>query len=175
MRRTSAPAEEGERFESLDSALAPFSSLGALIARDREMAHYLAIHKLQYERLRRQSGLCIPQARFGMLRSARLRVLHRIEPVLFQERIPGTTLWDIFDFTALQVKARWQRHLPAISAQLSNLLDSRLLKHIDWNIQNFVFDERDERLFYVDLKPTTFVARSSNEHNLKGIREYFLA
>jgi hypothetical protein len=26
----------------------------------------------------------------------------------------------------------------------------------------------------VDMKPTTFVARESNEHNLKGIREYFV-
>ena len=49
-----------------------------------------------------------------------------------------------------------------------------LLTHIDWNIQNFVFREADQRLFYVDLKPTTFVATHSNEHNLKGIREYFV-
>ena len=58
--------------------------------------------------------------------------------------------------------------------QLGNLLDSPLLAHIDWNIKNFVFRERDERLFYVDLKPTTFVAAGGNERNLKAIREYFV-
>jgi hypothetical protein len=52
--------------------------------------------------------------------------------------------------------------------------DSNLVNHVDWNIQNFVFREPDQRLFYVDLKPTTFVAIQSNEHNLKGIREYFV-
>ena len=69
---------------------------------------------------------------------------------------------------------QWWPFLPAISAQLERLLDSRLLNHIDWNIKNFVFRESDERLFYVDMKPTTFVATHSNEHNLKGIREYFI-
>ncbi len=48
------------------------------------------------------------------------------------------------------------------------------LDHIDWNIQNFVFREKDARLFYVDMKPTTFVAKESNEQNLKGIRDYFV-
>ena len=43
--------------------------------------------------------------------------------------------------------------LPAISARLSSLLDSGLQHHIDWNIQNFVFDELTGQLFYVDLKP----------------------
>jgi hypothetical protein len=37
-----------------------------------------------------------------------------------------------------------------------------------------VFDEAAGQLFYVDLKPTTFVARQSNEQNLDGIRRYFL-
>ncbi len=56
----------------------------------------------------------------------------------------------MFDFSALEVTKRWWPFLPAISAQLARLLDSALLTHIDWNIQNFVFRESDERLFYVD-------------------------
>ena len=55
-----------------------------------------------------------------------------------------------------------------ISRQLSNLLDSGLRDHIDWNIKNFVFDEAAGRLFYVDLKPTTFVARESNNRIWRG-------
>jgi hypothetical protein len=34
---------------------------------------------------------------------------------------------------------------------------SGLRDHVDWNIQNFVFEESSECLFYVDLKPATFV------------------
>ena len=47
-------------------------------------------------------------------------------------------------------------------------------QHVDWNIQNFVFRATDQRLFYVDVKPTLFVGAESNEQNLKGIREYFV-
>ena len=46
--------------------------------------------------------------------------------------------------------------------------------HIDWNIKNFVFDEAAGQLYYVDLKPTIFVARQSNGQNLEGIRRYYL-
>jgi hypothetical protein len=163
--------EHAERFEELESTLERFSDLQQLVATP-EMAHYLVVHKIQYERLRAELAVYIPSARFGALRSSRF--LGKLEPVLFQERIPGTTLWEMFDFAGGQVLPRWRPSLPTISAQLSRLLDSCLLNHIDWNIHNFVFHDPDQRLFYVDLKPTTFVARDSNEHNLKGIREYFL-
>ena len=101
-------------------------------------------------------------------------IFRSLEPALFQERVPGTTLWQMYDFAVLQVRPQWRPFLPAIAAQLSKLLDSGLVNHVDWNIQNFVFDEQKGRLFYVDLKPTILVARQSNEHNLQGIRDYFL-
>jgi hypothetical protein len=139
-----------------------------------ELAHYLAVHKLQYERLRKQAAVQIPEARFGALCSVRHKILRRFEPLMLQARIPGTTLWKMFDFSALRVLPAWRPFLPAISARLSELLTSPVVNHIDWNIQNFVFDETTESLFYVDLKPTTFISRASNEHNLKGIRDYFV-
>ena len=52
--------------------------------------------------------------------------------------------------------------------------DSPLAEHVDWNIRNFVFDAPSARLFYVDMKPTTFVPRYSNEHNIQGIHRYFI-
>ncbi len=61
---------------------------------------------------------------------------------------------------AQRVLPRYQAFLPAISMQLCELLDAGLTNHIDWNIKNFVFDESEERLFYVDLKPTVFVAKA---------------
>ena len=42
-------------------------------------------------------------------------------------------------------------------------------------VQNFVFHGAEQRLYYVDSKPTTFVARSSNDVNLAGLRTHFLA
>src|SRR5262249_24939025 len=114
----------------------------------------------------------IPPARFAVVRAGRWT--RRFEPAVFQARVPGTTLWDMFDFQSVEVMPRWRAYLPAISAQLSSLLDSTLVDLIDWNIQNFVFAEPERRLFYVDLNPSTFVVRHSNEQNLTGIRDYFL-
>ena len=164
--------EDSERFERLDSTLKRFPEFLQLGAANREVVHYLAVHRIQYERLRTEAAVDIPAARFALLRSGRL--IRKLEPVIFQQRVEGTTLWEMFDFSALEVTQRWWPFLPTISAQLSRLLDSVLLTHIDWNIQNFVFREVDQRLFYVDVKPTTFVAIHSNEHNLNGIRQYFV-
>jgi hypothetical protein len=93
---------------------------------------------------------------------------------MFQERVRGVTLWSMFDFEGDRMLPKWQPFLPAIGGQLWELLEANLIEHIDWNIKNFVFDEREERLFYVDLKPTVFVARRGNEQNLQGIRDHFL-
>jgi len=169
------PLEPSERFEQLRATLEPFPGFGQLIAVDAELAHYLAVHKLQFERLRGQTAVEIPLAKFALLESSGLRAPKGYDPVLFQERVRGTTLWSMFDFAAERVLRRWQPSLPAIASQLAELLDAGLTDHIDWNIKNFVFDETEGRLFYVDLKPTLFVAKRSNAQNLKGIRRHFLA
>jgi hypothetical protein len=168
------PLEDAERFSRLHETLESFPELKPLTRISSDLAHYVAVHKLQYERLRKQTAVQIPEARFGALCSVRHKILRRFEPLMLQARIPGTTLWKMFDFSALQVLPAWRPFLPTISARLSELLSSPLVNHIDWNIQNFVFDETAESLFYVDLKPTTFISRVSNEHNLKGIRDYFV-
>jgi len=164
--------EDSERSEALAQTLHRFPEFLELGEVPRETVHYLAVHRLQYERLRVEAAVNVPAARFALLRSGKL--FPKLAPVFFQEAIDGTTLWQMFDFSAQEVTKRWWPFLPAISAQLERLLDSPLLDHIDWNIQNFVFREKDERLFYVDMKPTTFVAKESNEQNLKGIRDYFV-
>jgi hypothetical protein len=166
--------EDPERFENLRPAIEAFSDAAHWMSLRPEIAHYLAVHKLQYERLQRQTAVRIPQARFGLLGASPFPAFRKSQPALFQERVCGTTLWNMFDFSALRIRPQWRPVQPTISSQLSNLLDSGLLHHIDWNIQNFLFNETDQRLYYVDLKPTTFVARSSNEHNLRGIRSEFI-
>jgi hypothetical protein len=168
------PLEERERFARLQLTLEAFPDLKSLIYADAESAHYLAVHKLQFERLRGQTAVEIPRARFGMLQSEEGGLFKIKQPALFQERVRGATLWSMFDFANERVRPRWQRFLPAISGQLAELLDAGLTQHIDWNIKNFVFDETEERLFYVDLKPSRFVAKESNDRNLKGIRDHFI-
>jgi len=164
--------EDSERFERLEETLERYPDLRTLGHLKRELVHFLAVHRLQYERLRAHASPNIPLARFAFLQSG--WPFPKFEPALFQERVAGPTLWEMFDFSALEVPRRWWPYLSAISSQLSKLLDSGLLNHIDWNIQNFVFREADQRLFYVDMKPTTFVAIQGNTQNLHGIREYFV-
>jgi len=166
--------EDPERFENLSHTIEGFPDIVPSGLTDLEAVHYLAVHRLQYERLRGQTAVRIPQARFGILGTRQFWVLSKAHLALFQERISGTTLWDMFDFDALQIKPQWRPYLGVVSAQLSQLLASGLRDHIDWNIKNFVFCDTDELLYYVDLKPTTYVARSSNEHNLQGIRDYLV-
>jgi hypothetical protein len=165
--------EDAERWERLDQTLASFPDLKPVVKVGSEAAHYLAIHKLQYERLRTQAVVRIPRAQFGVLRSTHHGIFRKLEPALFQEKVPGTTLWDMFDFSANRVEPRWNEFLPGISSRLSKLIDSPLVNHIDWNIQNFLFDEADGSLSYVDMKPTLLVSRASNETNLKGLRDHF--
>lgn len=164
--------EDAERYDGLDSTLRRLPLLATSGVQDRELLHYLAVHQLQHERLRDADVVAIPPARFGFLRSGRL--IHKLEPAMFQQRVDGSTLWEMFDFDALEVTRPWWPHLPAISGQLRKLLDSPWMNHIDWNIQNFVFRPSDERLFYVDMKPTLFLAAQSNAHNLQGLRDYFI-
>jgi hypothetical protein len=167
--------EEPERVENLERTLSAYSDLKPLTGISSELAHYAAVHKLQYERLRSQAAVGIPRAHFGALCSTRTGIFRSFVPALFQERIYGTTLWDMFDFDALAVRPEWRACVAGIATSLSALLASGLEKHIDWNIQNFVWEQAGRRLFYVDQKPSLLISRHSNDHNLKGIREYFLA
>lgn len=166
--------EEPEQFGNVALTLERFRDFKEIHTANADAAHYLLVHALQYERLRNQNAIGIPRARFGMLRSTRLGFFHSFQPALFQERVHGTTLWNMFDFKVLRVRSQWRQSLPAISSQLSKLFHSELATHIDWNIKNFIFAECKERLFYVDVKPSLFVAKNSNEQNRRGILDYFI-
>ncbi len=134
------------------------------------------VHWLQYDRLRSRGVIGVPESRFVILNVARPDSQGReLSPAIIQQRVPGATLWEMFDFEAVHVRLAWQPFKSTIATQLSALLESDLADHVDWNIKNFVFHGAEQRLYYVDSKPTLFVARSSNDHNLSGIRTHFLA
>jgi hypothetical protein len=166
--------EKCEEFEGLNQTLDNLGWQSLAAGLDPEVAHYLAVHKLQYERLRTARSIEIPEAKFGVVQRTRFGLFSRATAALFQERVEGRTLWEMYDFAALRVASRWRPFLPIISAKLSELLNSELVKHIDWNIKNFVFSETTPRLAYVDLKPSIFISKHANEHNLQGIRDYFI-
>src|SRR5262249_19070389 len=111
--------EDNERFERLTQTLTAFPAMKSLASVDVESAHYLAVHKLQYERLGGQPAVAIPRARFGMIGFGSLPIFRKLEPVLFQERARGVRLWDMYDFAAQRVTARWRPRLPEISRQLA--------------------------------------------------------
>ncbi len=165
---------DAEQFGSVELTLERFRDLKEIFAANTEAGHYLLVHALQYKRLQNQNAIGIPQARFGILGSARLGFFQSFQPALFQQRVHGTTLWNMFDFKVLRVRSQWRQFLPAISSQLAQLFHSELATHIDWNIKNFVWAESEEQLFYVDVKPSLFVAKNSNEQNRKGILDYFI-
>ena len=173
------PLEGAERLEQLDQAIERLPWLASIADADRECAHYLAVHWLQYDRLRARGIIGIPESRFGVY-VARAEPQARDEgrgpnPAIFQQRVPGATLWEMFDFDALRIRPAWTPFKATIAAQLQVLLESGLADHVDWNIKNFVFHGAEQRLYYVDSKPTIFVASGSNEQNLAGIRKHFLA
>jgi hypothetical protein len=178
------PLEDAERFEALDrglhnhAALRPVARPGSRGQDSREHAHYLLVHWLQYDRLRTSGLIGIPESRFALVArpgSGGRATRDQEIPANFQERIPGATLWDMFDFESESVRPAWKPFKATIATQLSALLDSALVNHIDWNIKNFVFHGAEQRLYYVDSKPSLYVARSSNDQNLSGIRTHFLA
>ena len=76
---------------------------------------------MQYERLRAEAAVNVPAVRFALLRSGRLVS----KTGSLQERVEGTTLGNV-RFLGAEVTKRWWAYLPAISAELSGLLDSNL-------------------------------------------------
>jgi hypothetical protein len=63
---------------------------------------------------------------------------------------------------------------PQLKRQLAPLMESPVSIHIDWNIQNFIWQETEQRLYYVDSKPTTLASKFSVDHNLSSLRDVFL-
>lgn len=166
---------EEERFEALSQALDRYPNLQKLSHLGPLALHFLLLHALQFDRLKGQTAVAVPKARFGAVRLRRWLLVPKIEPAIIQEAIEGTTLWDMWDFEGGRVAPRWKPLVPKIAEQLTGLLDSGLVNHIDWNIKNFVLEAKTRRLYYVDVKPSLFVPRHSNEQNLAGIRKYFLS
>lgn len=144
--------------------------------------HWLLLHKLQYNRLKKNTGIAIPEARFVFFSKRRFVVSPSIHPGFVQKRVPGICLWDMIDHEVVLadsehdsfVREKYKRFLPQIAAQLSPLVNSPWSNHINWFIKNFIFDTHSGTLYYVDMKPSNIFGKWRNDRNLTNIQRDFL-
>jgi hypothetical protein len=144
--------------------------------------HWLLLHKLQFERLAKNTNLAMPVTAFIFLRTKRIILGSKDYPALVQERIPGVSLWQMIDHhvSVLNpemhcfIREEYREFLAPIAEQLRPVVASSWSNHINWHIMNFIFQPETKRLFYVDLKPSNIFGRWRNEQNLRNIRRDFL-
>jgi len=99
-------AEALDTFPNLRAGLVEAIDLGSADEKMRAKIHYLIIHCLQVERLKRFRTVSIPEVRFvfGIVNNRRL-VLSKLRfvssrelvPFIVQEKIEGLPLWEMFD------------------------------------------------------------------------------
>ncbi len=158
------------------------SSLGVGNTPDEleRLCHCLLLHKINQDRISGSSVVAVPQSRFVYFRRSMGRWFGWGAPTrllvagIVQERVEGTALWDMYSPRLGGVTSGWRHHLPDISSQLRAILDGPMCSHFDWNPQNFIYNPSERRAYYIDSKPTTFQGFGENEHNLRGIRMFFL-
>lgn len=134
-----------------------------------EYRYFLALYKLQHERLRALFGKGIPDAAFVLVVGNHNS---RSDPAVVQQAIHGHSLWDMVDHQSALLLPQWKHVQRPIAEQLSSYIESEF---IDCNIDNFFFSEESSTLHYVDCKPTFVSTRRVNEHNKRIMKEYLIA
>ena len=138
-----------------------------------EQAHFLMIHRLQYDRLKQANAICLPKSRFVFVCRSRFWFFDQIIPVVIQERIDGIPLLEMVEKHSNAIIPKWVKFLPKINLRLRELLTSDLKNHINWFIRNFVYNPQDDILWYIDSKPSCLFARIGNEQNIQGLHDIF--
>ena len=176
--------ESLERFGNLAALIGVYPAFRACSdAYGDKNTHWLLIHKLQFERLQKLARTSIPDARFVFLSRKRFLLSPAIRPALLQERVYGTSLWDMIDHEGIAaigghsqsfVKEEFRSYLRDIAEQLAPFAEPRTANHINWYIPNFIFNPESRILFYIDMKPSNIFGRWRNEQNLRNLRRDFL-
>lgn len=168
--------EELERFQNLERATERFPEFKATRESfGEECAHFLVVHRLQHARLGEAKLIGLPDTRFVILAWPRWLFGLHTAPVIVQERVRGVRLFDMVEPMEGVFLSRYSHLRPQLKRQLTPLVESLISIHIDWNIQNFIWQETEQRLYYVDSKPTTLASKFSVDYNLSSLREVFLA
>ena len=166
-----------ECFENLEEALRVYPEFATVCnIFGGNVAHYLVVHKIQYERLLKSTQLIsIPKTRFIVLtQSCRSSEIYAT-PAVVQEHIRGIRLFDMVNNILGKISYRYRHLKRELRDEIEPLVNSDISIHIDWNIQNFVWNKTTKRLYYVDCKPTLLVAKFSVNDNLAAIRKVFLS
>lgn len=166
--------EDLERFGSLSRALEHYPGFQHTRSKfGGDIAHYLVVYRLQYDRIREARLVSIPETRFIVLSWPRRFFGWHSAPVIVQERISGIRLINMVEPMEGTFLAQYSELRPKLQVQLEPLVNSSIGIHIDWNIRNFIWQESEERLYYVDNKPTTLAAKWGVDRNLSSLREAF--
>ena len=166
---------ELEKFDNLGQAIEHFPEFSITRSKfGNKVSHFLIVYRMQHARLQEAQIVQVPATRFIVLAWPRKLFGIHIVPAILQKRIKGLSLFDMVDPMEGVFLPEFLHLKALIRDQLAPLVESTLLNHIDWNIQNFVLEDETNCLIYVDSKPTTLAARWTTEHNLKGLRETFL-
>ena len=107
----------------------------------------------------------VPKAKFIMLKQG---IMGFNTPAIVQEKILGTTLWDMFDHERKTVKLEFTDSKSAISEGLGRFLSS---DDIDYNPKNFIFS--DGIIYYVDSKPGIYARSEINSTNERLLIKHF--
>lgn len=149
-----------------------------LLYSPEKASRWLKIFELQYKKLRNSFGESIPACEFGYTKIGTF--FKKASPAIKQEYIEGVSLWDMFSIKNnylysneqdIKIKNEYLEYFPIISKQLKKFLDSN---EIDFNIENFIFSEKKERLFYIDNEPAFLVPAETNRENLNSIKKYII-
>jgi hypothetical protein len=175
-----------ERVESLAEALRAFPALRLsqlqhgpceiAPAALSQLQHFLVIHRLHVDQVR-GLGLHVPDARFVLVEhpAALSPFIEGLDwvPAIVQRRVHGTALWEMYSPEAGGILLPYKDDVRRIAPLLRRIVETPMHRLLDWYPMNFILDAGDS-LHYIDSKPTVFAGRSENDHNLSGIRMFFL-
>lgn len=83
--------------KNVGALLTKFPEFRSAYALHAEYAHFLMVHRLQYERLTKSKTIQIPESRFILVRGTQFWFFKKLEPVIVQERIAGTPLLEMVE------------------------------------------------------------------------------
>lgn len=157
----------------VNQLLKRFPEFHSAFLQNTNHAHFLMVHRLQYERLRQTKVLRVPQSRFIFAHVRRFLFFDQILPIIVQERVVGTPLLAMVEEHVDAIMPQWVTFLPKINPRLRELLASDLKYHINWFIRNFLYDPDSDIFWYVDSKPSCLFASIGNERNIQGLHDIF--
>jgi hypothetical protein len=174
---------EDERPENFDNLATCYPNLAKLLDHptdvfpllNREIArpfvYFLMLQKLNYEFLLKSCiEVAIPETKFVFL----ARGSAQFWPAVVQRYITAIPLSRMFSVLGQGIKRRYRHFRPDISRQLLSAMNDEFRELLDFSPNNWLFDEKEKKLYYVDTKPTLLIRQSGNAHNRRGLVRFFV-